>query len=454
MSSDIQRVRDPIHGLIKFEDDTDKLAWRLLETPEFQRLRRIRQLGFSEFIFPSATHTRFAHSIGVYHNARRLMKVVERAEGKDKFKPDRASVILLAALLHDIGHGPFSHAFEKAREEIAIGEGRGLIEKHEKFSAKIIRNKEGSIFSILEKVRPNLAEEIATIIDTEDPVDIYHAVVSSSFDADRLDYLVRDRYMTGTGAGAIDVDWLIDNLTEKFIIVSQDDDAESQNTPTFVFKFKGRQAAEDFLLARYRLYTEVYLHKTTRGFEAILARLLRLVGDSNLGAADLNLELDNPLMRFLRGEETIDIYLELDDFSVWSGVKRIANGPHKEARELALRLITRDHLHVLDLFSECGNDQAKLANAERDIENFAGDELGISIFKDAPSINLYTTQSGEAEKLHKVVRVLDGTGVPREISYFAETIINASLIKKRRLIRYYFLTREKRDEAAKTFRGR
>ena len=95
-----------------------------------------------------------------------------------------------------------------------------------------------------------------------------------------------------------------------------------------------------------------------------------------------------------------------------------------------------------------------MANAERDIENFAGDELGISIFKDAPSINLYTTQSGEAEKLHKVVRVLDGTGVPREISYFAETIINASLIKKRRLNSLLFLDAEKRDEAAKTFRGR
>jgi uncharacterized protein len=453
MSNDIQRVRDPIHGLIKFETETDKLAWRLLETPEFQRLRRIRQLGFSEFIFPSATHTRFAHSIGVYHNARRLMKVVESAEGKD-FDPKKAEIVQIAALLHDIGHGPFSHAFEKAREEVSALEGKGLIEKHEKFSAKIIRNKVGNIFPILEERIEGLSDRIASIIDSEDPSDIYHAVISSSFDADRLDYLVRDRYMTGTGTGAIDVDWLMDNLTERLINVAQDDDPDPQKIPTFVFKFKGRQAAEDFLLARYRLYTEVYLHKTTRGFESVLARLLRLIGLSSISAEALHLASDDPVLKFLRNEETTALYLDLDDYTVWNAIKQIGKCSHEEARTLALRLSNRDHLHVLDLFSECGNDLVRLANAEREIERFAGAELGKAIFKDAPSVNLYTTQSGEAEKLHKVVRVLDGTGIAREINYFAETIISPSLMKKRTMIRYYFLTREKRDEAAKLVRGR
>jgi uncharacterized protein len=281
MSNHVQRIRDPIHGLIKFEDDVDKHAWCLLESSDFQRLRRIRQLGFSEFTFPGATHTRFAHSVGVYHNARRLMKVVEKSEGKNFDKP-RAHDVLLAALLHDVGHGPFSHAFEKAREELAIDNKHGPIEKHEKFSAKIIRDTTGSIFEILSKVEIGLPDRIAKMIETENPSDIYHAVLSSSFDADRLDFLVRDRYMSGTGVGAIDVDWLIDNLTEKLVNVGQDDDPDPQMIPTFVFKHKGRQAAEDFLLSRYRLYTEVYLHKTTRGFEAILSRLLRIVGNSSV----------------------------------------------------------------------------------------------------------------------------------------------------------------------------
>jgi hypothetical protein len=109
-----RRLRDPIHGLIVFDKndryETDMLAWRLIQTPEFQRLRRIRQLGVSEFVFPGATHTRFAHSIGVYHNARKLMQVVRDTEGAD-FKGDRARVVLIAALLHDLGHGPLSHGF-------------------------------------------------------------------------------------------------------------------------------------------------------------------------------------------------------------------------------------------------------------------------------------------------------------------------------------------------------
>jgi HD superfamily phosphohydrolase len=112
-----QRIRDPIHDLVVFDekDDIDQLAWRLINTPEFQRLRRIRQLGVSEFVFPGATHTRFAHSIGVYHNARRLVRLIDEhlldspksdANPEESPSEDRATVIRLAALLHDIGHGP------------------------------------------------------------------------------------------------------------------------------------------------------------------------------------------------------------------------------------------------------------------------------------------------------------------------------------------------------------
>ncbi len=110
------RIRDPVHGLILFggstdadRNETDLIAWKLLDTPEFQRLRRIRQLGFSEFVFPGATHNRFAHSIGTYHIARKLADIIARQQ--DKRDPERERVALLAALLHDIGHGPFSHTF-------------------------------------------------------------------------------------------------------------------------------------------------------------------------------------------------------------------------------------------------------------------------------------------------------------------------------------------------------
>ena len=115
-----QRVRDPVHGLVVFgggndrhQNETDRIAWWLINTREFQRLRRLRQLGFSDLVYPGATHSRFAHAIGVYHTARHLIEVIRRRQD-GTYDPERARVVLLAALLHDIGHGPFSHVFEQS----------------------------------------------------------------------------------------------------------------------------------------------------------------------------------------------------------------------------------------------------------------------------------------------------------------------------------------------------
>jgi len=198
-----QRIRDPIHDIIVFDekDEIDQLAWRLINTLEFQRLRRIRQLGVSEFVFPGATHTRFAHSIGVYHNARRLVRLIDEERidspqdgSADTARPseNRSKVIRIAALLHDIGHGPFSHAFEGARSELARKQGREKIKKHEFYSAELIRLPGSGVCAALSDFDPTMPEEVARVIEADDPTDIYHAVVSSSFDADRLDYLQRD----------------------------------------------------------------------------------------------------------------------------------------------------------------------------------------------------------------------------------------------------------------------
>lgn len=449
--SQTQRLRDPIHGLIVFNSKEDLVAWNLLDTPEVQRLRRIKQLGFSEFTFPAATHNRFAHSVGVYNNARRLMKVVQSSEG-EKFDDERAEAVLYAALLHDVGHGPFSHAFENAREAIAKSRGLDAFDNHEIYSARIIRNEDGAIFPILEGCREGLAYEVAAIIEADDPSDIYHAVISSSFDADRLDFLVRDRYMTGTGAGAIDVDWLIDNLIEWNIAVAQDDDDEPQMIPTFVFKLKGRQAAEDFLLARYRLYTEVYLHKTTRGLETMLSRLLRFVGDKDIPPKDLALDEQLSLIRFLREEETVSDYLDLDDYEIWTAVKRMRASKIQQVADLAKRLINREHYFVLDLFREFGDDKECLANARMIIEKRFENEISETVFCDMAPVNLYSTTKGELEKTHKVVRVMSG-GKPVEIKDFENTIISSKLTEKRLLIRYYFPNLELRESALQAARG-
>ena len=133
-----QRLRDPVYGLIVFGGgpdadvrETDQIAWKLINAREFQRLRRIRQLGFSELVFPGATHSRFAHCVGAYHTARGIMDVIRRRH-EGTFDPLRARAALLAALLHDVGHGPFSHVFEN------VGKALKLRKRHEDWGREII----------------------------------------------------------------------------------------------------------------------------------------------------------------------------------------------------------------------------------------------------------------------------------------------------------------------------
>ena len=305
-----QRIRDPIHGLIVFNNDglVDEHVWALLNTPDVQRLRRIKQLGVSEFVFPSASHTRFSHSIGVFHNARRLVNIIKReielkrVEGV--FNEERAKIALFAALLHDIGHGPFSHAFEEARKALATERGDAVaktkIRNHEAFTADMIQDGSGRVAEILASARIE-AKDVADLVAAETPTDMYHAVVSSSFDADRLDYLVRDRYMTGTGAGTIDLDWLMDNVRVAEIDFSPAEagGGDPVYEHSFCLGYKARDAAEDFLLARYRLYTNAYFHKTTRGIEQMVSAFFRFLAREVAGSGRIaGLPDDHPLVRF------------------------------------------------------------------------------------------------------------------------------------------------------------
>jgi uncharacterized protein len=448
------RLRDPIHDLIVFhsKDRSDSKAWELINTKDFQRLRRVKQLGVSEFVFPGATHTRFSHSIGVYNNARRLLEVLDR-EGQT-VSEERKHVVLMAALLHDVGHGPFSHAFEKAREVVAVSrKEEGKIKKHEKWSASLILAEDGQLWNIL---GADVAEQVAAMIEAEDPVDVGHSVVSSSFDADRLDYVLRDRYMTGAGAGSIDQEWLIDNLTTYDIFLPQDDD-RGASVPTFVFRPKGRQAAEDFLLARYRLYSQIYLHKTTRGFEQVIAALFRHIADETTSVEKLGLDKDHPLLRFLRSKESeisdsdvqtkLGCYRRLDDNLAWAMIEQLTHCKDEYAKSLATRLHERQRLRVIDVtakFVHHDNLEAQ-TNAEARLDKRFQEELGKTVFVDRAPLNLYSRIGSEAAKEHKKVRVLNGEAKAVEITDFPDTIVSKRLMEKRDLVRYYFI-----DEADHT----
>jgi uncharacterized protein len=308
-----QRIRDPVHGLMVFSgsDEFEQLIWSLINTKEFQRLRRIKQLGFSELVYPGATHTRFAHSVGVFHTARELVGLLKNSLRAD-FSQERVNVAICAALLHDLGHGPFSHTFE------GVEKLRGARKRHEKWTTEIITG-DTEVGKILLDYDPGLQKQVSELLEHEYPIDIYSSIVSSQFDADRVDYLRRDKIMTGTEHGGFDWAWLLNNLEIGRITIGGDGDEDPFEVEGLILAAKGLKAAEGYLLGRYHLYTQVYMHKATRGAEKMLELLLmqlsKLVVDGDVPKTGLS--ESHPLTRYFSADgSSLENYLALDDFVI------------------------------------------------------------------------------------------------------------------------------------------
>jgi uncharacterized protein len=448
----IERIRDPIHDIIVFDDDglVDKFAWDLLRTPDLQRLRRVKQLGVSDFVFPSASHSRFAHSIGVFHNARRLVKLIEReimlGRVNGSFDEYRAKVALFAALLHDLGHGPFSHAFEEARKAIhternSDASTRGKISKHEEFSAQMIEDPSGPIGEIISNGDVD-CKDVADLIRAEIPADMYHAVVSSSFDADRLDYLVRDRYMTGTGAGAIDIEWLMDNVRVANIDFSPPD-ADSDEPiyeHSFCLGYKARDAAEDFLLARYRLYTNVYFHKTTRGIEQLISFFFRLIAQEvSISGKMAGLGDDHPLVLFfMPNGDTLPNYRALDDTVIWGAIHSIAVSGNGRSKVIANRILNRERLFCLDVQHALPDDIERQRQLKHALDRKFKAQKNESVFLDTAKLSLYGEIGADDGRAQKRLMILMADNNHREITDFKDATIVGS-DRQRAFERYYFL---------------
>jgi uncharacterized protein len=342
MRAHTQRIRDPVHDLIVFraDDETDQIAWRLVNTREFQRLRRVRQLGLSDLVYPGATHSRLAHSMGVYHTARRLIGLMAGKLPPERRDPTRERTVLLGALLHDVGHGPFSHAFEHAT--------RG--KSHVEWGAEIVAG-DTEINAVLRDVDAELPDGIARLLREEQPKDIYAAVVSSQFDADRLDYLRRDRLMTGVKFGQLDIEWIFDCLDVGTVTVGNPEDPVEE--PCLYLSPKGSQVAEEYLEARFRLYMMVYMHKTTRAAEMMLQRLIKRL---------VQLAKDDPALRArsrLAGYVVADApslgsYITLDDSTVWAELVALSDFADPLVRDLSSRLVNRRLYKCFDLGAAVG----------------------------------------------------------------------------------------------------
>jgi HD superfamily phosphohydrolase len=348
MSYKSQRIRDPLHNLIEFKaNQFEDAMWNVLNTRPFQRLRRVKQLGFSDLVYPGATHSRFAHSVGVFHTARMLMSIVKEQLGEQNFKTTNADRALAAALVHDVGHGPFSHAFE------SVGKRLGLkMASHEDVSDKIIRDSEISE-AFTASLGKGFADDVADLIGNKGPKDIYSAVVSSQFDADRLDYMQRDRLMSGTQSGAIDFKWLIANLRVGKVPLVVDDEAIAE-IETFVLGPKAIYAAESYILGLFQLYPTVYFHKTTRCaeklFEELLCLVIQLIQNDDL--ASTNLHEWHPIVKLAKEPEKLENVLSLDDTVIWGAIHQLAEADNSSISSLAIRLRDRNLLKCRDITLE------------------------------------------------------------------------------------------------------
>lgn len=276
-------IRDPIHGSILLNDGEEAI----IDSPEFQRLRQIKQLGFSEFSFPGATHNRFLHSIGVSHVAGQIFDCLFRAYpfSKPAVRNRLRQTVKLAALLHDIGHGPLSHTTEQVMPSvkdlnIRLYQTQGIEQNrqanHEDYTIKLITDTQ--IAQIIETSFQDItALHVACLIDlnlqgeenyfTDGAINfrqLLSQIVSSELDADRMDYLERDSYFCGINYGKIDKDWLQQNLTLHII----------DHKAYLALNRRALYAFDDFLISRHHMHLMVYFHHKSIIYEEMLNRYL------------------------------------------------------------------------------------------------------------------------------------------------------------------------------------
>lgn len=344
-------INDPVYGFISIPSE---LIFNVIDHPFFQRLRRIKQLGLTDMVYPGALHTRFHHAIGAMH----LMSVtLDHLRNKGIFINDQEyEAALLAILLHDIGHGPFSHALEALIIKNCQHETLSLM-----FFDELNKQFHGQL---------SLAREI--FVGSYER-NFFHQLVSSQLDIDRLDYLQRDCFFTGVSEGTIGADRIIKmmNIVEDNLVIEE----------------KGIYSIENFLSARRLMYWQVYLHKTTVCAEKMLinlilrAKKLQMTGTRLPGSEELIffLEKEPGLQEVSKSRDLLEMFSKLDDFDIWGAIKLWKNHEDFVLREISLMFLTRNLFKIqlvnepfsLDSLSDMKNKvQKKLSLSIEDLNYF------------------------------------------------------------------------------------
>lgn len=361
-------LNDPIYGFITIPSE---FIFDILEHPHFQRLRRISQLGLTYLVYPGAYHTRFHHALGALHLMQKAVDILKR-KGTE-ISPAEEEAVYLAILLHDIGHGPFSHALENS-----------IIPNisHEDLSLEFMHSLNAEFNG-----RLNLAIEI---FQNKYPRKFLHQLISSQLDMDRLDYLRRDCFYTGVSEGKVNTERLISmlNVADDQIVVDA----------------KGIYSVEKFIVARRLMYWQVYLHKTVLGAEYLLIQILkraRMIYTATM-------KMPSVLVPFLSGNlphdklSLVKLYAALDDYDIMSAIKEWRLHEDATLSALCQRLLDRRLLGVQMAKTPWSKEQLKQLREKAMAEQqFSAAEAEFLIFQQEISNNAYNPIKDRIRLLYK-----------------------------------------------------
>ncbi|MFE4239411.1 HD domain-containing protein [Peribacillus butanolivorans] len=406
--------KDPVHRYIHVRD---RVIWDLIGTKEFQRLRRIKQLGTTYLTFHGAEHSRLSHSLGVYEIVRRIVDDV--FEGRPEWKPEERLLSLCAALLHDLGHGPFSHSFEKVFDL-----------DHEQFTQQIIVG-DTEVNKILLKVGRDFPKKVAEVIAKTYKGKLVVSLISSQIDADRMDYLQRDAYFTGVSYGHFDM--------ERLLRVMRPREEHA------VIKQSGMHAVEDYIMSRYQMYWQVYFHPVTRSAEVILTKILHRAKHLYESGYEFAQE-PHHFYSLFKGEVTLADYLKMDEAVILYYFEAWEEENDAILKDLCTRFVNRKLFKYVEFHPS--NSQMNRLMELRTLFKKAGIDPDYYLVVDSSSDLPYDFYRPGEEEERLPIHLLKNNGEIRELSRESE-IVDAISGKRRTDHKLYYPSDLLRDESTK-----
>lgn len=392
-------LNDPIYGFIQIPNS---LIFDIVEHPYFQRLRRITQMGFSNLVYPGANHTRFHHALGCMHLMQKAIRVLRFKQ--IEISEEEQNGLCIAILLHDIGHGAFSHALEHSivsgisHEEISL-----------KFMKKLNQEFDGKLSVAIEIFEGNYHRKFLC------------QLISSQLDIDRLDYLKRDSFYTGVTEGNISSDRLI-------VMMNVKDDE-------LVIEQKGIYSVEKFLIARRLMYWQVYLHKTGLVAENVLVNVLKRAkelaekGEVLFASSALKYFLYNQINQQNFKHETLEMFSKLDDYDILSAIKEWTNHQDKILSLLCKMIVDRKLLRIelqIEAFNEEQIDKKRSKFSKK--LGFSDIEINYFVFSQEIKNQAYNTE--------KPIFILNKNGKLKDIAKASDQLNIQALTKP--VVKHFF----------------